>query len=375
MRIVTLAVGCVFQCAVSLAQPNSTSVDLKMLLGGGPGAVPQTIGEKAQAASDALAASSDAELSEARSHYLRYQTQSKNERDAQVRAMISRRRQSDLALQRDRALDEMRRGEFCSGCGQTRSEILAKGEQFPHPGQHIIVASPQQLEAKKREFDEKINKEKAEEYHALQDAQAAVQAKTDAAQQVINSYPLWRQALLSEDVGRAKAWDEAVSSYKEEFDSYQKKLQSLDAAIARARASELQPQAIRELLGEKEDCQANLRMMVYRAEREHFQRRMQEALFEQRIASGRKQLEGFISEVGGPPLDVLTSLTSLPNIQTACLTCPNGTSDKLRVPGTPFSITTAGGAPGLTASLGVFKASLRISRKTGYATHSRWIWS
>lgn len=54
-------------------------------------------------------------------------------------------------------LDEYRGGFFCSGCGQTKSEILAKGEQFPHPGQTAIPATPQQIADKEAQLDREIN--------------------------------------------------------------------------------------------------------------------------------------------------------------------------------------------------------------------------
>lgn len=50
-------------------------------------------------------------------------------------------------------LNEFRRGEFCSGCDKTRSQILAKGEQFPHPGQQIVLPTKEQIEAKERELE------------------------------------------------------------------------------------------------------------------------------------------------------------------------------------------------------------------------------
>jgi len=60
---------------------------------------------------------------------------------------------------RDKAskLEEYRQGLFCSGCGQTRSEILAKGEQFPHPGQTIIRPTAEQIAAKERELQAVID--------------------------------------------------------------------------------------------------------------------------------------------------------------------------------------------------------------------------
>jgi hypothetical protein len=58
-----------------------------------------------------------------------------------------------LKAERRTALQEMAEGLFCSGCNRTRSDILSKGEQFPHPGQKIIKATQAQINAKAAEFD------------------------------------------------------------------------------------------------------------------------------------------------------------------------------------------------------------------------------
>lgn len=68
--------------------------------------------------------------------------------------------QADLAKYKrikDDLLEEYRQGLFCSGCGQTKSQILAKGETFPHSGQTIVRPTPQQIEAKERELQRPID--------------------------------------------------------------------------------------------------------------------------------------------------------------------------------------------------------------------------
>jgi hypothetical protein len=54
---------------------------------------------------------------------------------------------------------ELLAGNFCTGCGNTRSEILKTGSQFPHPGQSIRAATPAELEALERKYDALIIKE------------------------------------------------------------------------------------------------------------------------------------------------------------------------------------------------------------------------
>lgn len=48
-------------------------------------------------------------------------------------------------------LEEYRRGEFCSACKKMRSQF-APDEPFPHPGQRILVPTPEEIAAKEQEL-------------------------------------------------------------------------------------------------------------------------------------------------------------------------------------------------------------------------------
>lgn len=61
-----------------------------------------------------------------------------------------------LTAEKARALDEMRKGEFCSGCNKTRSQIEAEGDRFPHPGQQSLPPTPEQLKALEEDYDRRI---------------------------------------------------------------------------------------------------------------------------------------------------------------------------------------------------------------------------
>ena len=52
---------------------------------------------------------------------------------------------------------EYRVGLFCSGCNQSKSQILAKGEPFPHPTQKIIRPTQNEIDAKDRELSKPVN--------------------------------------------------------------------------------------------------------------------------------------------------------------------------------------------------------------------------
>lgn len=63
---------------------------------------------------------------------------------------------SKLTAEKEAALKEMRAGMFCSGCGKTRSQILAQNDRFPHPGQRSIPPTPKQIQALEASYDGRI---------------------------------------------------------------------------------------------------------------------------------------------------------------------------------------------------------------------------
>lgn len=58
---------------------------------------------------------------------------------------------------KERLMAEFRNGFFCSGCMQTKSQILAKGEQFPHPGQRVVAPTQAQIDKKDKELQRPID--------------------------------------------------------------------------------------------------------------------------------------------------------------------------------------------------------------------------
>jgi len=62
---------------------------------------------------------------------------------------------NDLIAEKIAVLDEYRRGQFCTGCNVPRSQFKA-GETFPHSGQSVRAATPEELAAKEKYYDDKI---------------------------------------------------------------------------------------------------------------------------------------------------------------------------------------------------------------------------
>lgn len=103
-----------------------------------------------------------------------------------------RQKMQELIQEKAFKLEEYRNGLFCSGCGQTRSEILAKGETFPHSGQHIIRATPEQIAAKERELQAPIDRTDRELKENADKRVKVVAQRDEALDQVGAGLALWR---------------------------------------------------------------------------------------------------------------------------------------------------------------------------------------
>ncbi|MBI3130757.1 MAG: hypothetical protein HYZ13_05325 [Acidobacteria bacterium] len=65
---------------------------------------------------------------------------------------------SDLQSTKERKLADFREGLFCSGCDRTRTEILARNETFPHPGQHSVRLSEAELQKREAALQAPIDR-------------------------------------------------------------------------------------------------------------------------------------------------------------------------------------------------------------------------
>lgn len=92
-------------------------------------------------------------------------------------------------------LDEYRQGLFCSGCNRTKSDILSKGEQFPHAGQRIIQPTPEQIANKERELQAAIDKLEAELKDLRTKLAKANQDIDPIRNQIFDGMGLWRTAV------------------------------------------------------------------------------------------------------------------------------------------------------------------------------------
>lgn len=105
---------------------------------------------------------------------------------------------ADLIEQMNIKMEEYRSGLFCSGCQKTKSEILATGSSFPHPGQQVVRPTQDEIDAKERELQAPIDR-LARELDAVRKALAeATTNRDEALAQLEHGLKLWRTAITFE---------------------------------------------------------------------------------------------------------------------------------------------------------------------------------
>jgi hypothetical protein len=104
----------------------------------------------------------------------------------------------DLIEQMNIKMEEYRSGLFCSGCQKTKSEILANGDTFPHPGQHVIRPTQEQIDAKERELQAPIDRTRRELDAVLKALAEAIANRDEALAQLEHGLKLWRTAVTFE---------------------------------------------------------------------------------------------------------------------------------------------------------------------------------
>lgn len=149
--------------------------------------------------------------------------------DSEARELESKLR--DLREEMETKLAEFRSGLFCSGCNKTKSEILARGEQFPHPGQEIIRPTPEQIERKERELQAPIDQADS----ALRANRArygkARNDRDEALQQVLHGLKLWRTSISFESLLITLDEEDSIAAYKADRDQVEGQINKLDSEI------------------------------------------------------------------------------------------------------------------------------------------------
>jgi len=131
---------------------------------------------------------------------------------------------ASLRQKMESVLDEYRRGEFCSGCGKTKSEILAAGQTFPHSGQTVIRATPEQIATKEREMQAPIDRAGKE----LTDDQArrikALAEREEALAQIDAGLCLWTTSISFETLLIDAQERQVEAGYKADKDKIEQQI-------------------------------------------------------------------------------------------------------------------------------------------------------
>lgn len=190
---------------------------------------------------------------------------------------------SSLKVDKERTLEEYREGLFCSGCGKTRSEILATGQQFPHPGQSVVRATQQQLDNKAQEFDQKIAGVERE-IAALAQTQADRRRRHAdlVGQQLPGHVIAWRDAMNCATTEADQRWERAAAL----ADSTIKQLMG-------AVVSTTDPAQVRLLKG-------RLRELDRKRDELHFDRQLKRAELEKAKNDGLARISSALSTAGAP---------------------------------------------------------------------------
>lgn len=132
-----------------------------------------------------------------------------------------------LQEEMERKLGEYRSGLFCSGCDKTKSEILARGEEFPHPGQTIIRPTQAQIDAKERALQIPIDHAARELRENRARRAQAVNERDEALLQIGFGLSLWRTSITLET---ALIWldeEESAAANKVEYDKAENQIGKL----------------------------------------------------------------------------------------------------------------------------------------------------
>jgi predicted Fe-S protein YdhL (DUF1289 family) len=128
---------------------------------------------------------------------------------------------------------EYRQGLFCSGCGRTKSDILSKGETFPHSGQKIIKPTQAQLDNKERELQAPIDQTQRDLRNIAETLKRLMDEREEGLAQIDHGISLWHTATSYEHL---LLWGQERDSLAH----YKAARAKVDAQMKVARAEESQ---------------------------------------------------------------------------------------------------------------------------------------
>ena len=211
---------------------------------------------------------------------------------------------------------EIRNGEFCSGCGQTKSQILAKGEQFPHPGQHIVRPTPEQIKAKEDEYDANVASAARELANAESELKSLEQRRTDEANEMQARMAEWMDAMGAAGTLLNGEWQKEQQGIQQRVDTDKKLIGTLDTQEQMAKqaskasgdtkqGNSTSPElsastraTIQDCERQKDSIRADLASLSKEMEEGQFRYMQARGAWTQDVADGRKSFEAAQSALG-----------------------------------------------------------------------------
>jgi|GEM_PF-2838731 chromosome segregation ATPase len=198
-------------------------------------------------------------------------------KDVDLKIAEIQRKINDLTAEKQRALDELRRGLYCSECKRTRTQIQSRNENFQDHIRRVkgevLSASPEQLMAKAAEYDRKIA--------ALQKEIERLRAQGDRVLDQAQSEMARRRKAEQEEELRLmrERRQKQQAAYQKTFDSIQRDQERMGNDVLR-RHQERQSSRLED---ERRRQQENLRR-----EQEAERRREQQMLETQRMIDSNR---------------------------------------------------------------------------------------
>ncbi|HVU32796.1 MAG TPA: hypothetical protein VHE61_05140 [Opitutaceae bacterium] len=131
---------------------------------------------------------------------------------------------ANLRFEMKQALEDMRNGEFCTGCGKTRRQIEAEGDHFPHPGQSIRPATPEELAKCRRDYEAKIAQAQDRLNQLEQQKKDETQRASDAYFKFQQLDDVYHQQQLDEKDARLAEWSADFGRFKQQIDELRRKV-------------------------------------------------------------------------------------------------------------------------------------------------------
>jgi len=226
---------------------------------------------------------------------------------------------AELRANRDSDLEDFRHGAYCSGCGKTRSQWLAEGQPFPHPGERPVTPTQKEIDVRAAEWETKLNelwKSVTHEQRNINGQIAVVKEQQRELAQTIKRSMI-DSLNAAREAGRMipEEWDTEKVSIEARIKEKKKLLTGLDALQAKLRLGK-EIEATKEMNQayetQKNVLRGQLHYLSEDLQRSDVQRQLDKAEWSQKVLSLRQSFQRGGAAVGmylSPPVWTAPELT------------------------------------------------------------------